>query len=140
MYSFGEMPAGSEMTSIFAIDRFSGKIILKKKLDFEKRGEYKLKIQASDKNYSVETIAIIQVTDTNDNTPVFDKTMYQTTISSKFIILYRAKSQFFMFNDKTIFEDFYSVNNKFFNKKNEKHAKLELIYSFFTFLFKFLLI
>lgn len=87
MYSFGEMPAGSEMTSIFTIDRFSGKIILKKKLDFEKRREYKLKIQASDKNYSVETIAIIQVTDTNDNTPVFDKTMYQTTISSKFIIL-----------------------------------------------------
>lgn len=124
MYSFGEMPAGSEMASIFAIDRFSGKIILKKKLDFEKRGEYKLKIQASDKNYSVETIAIIQVTDTNDNTPVFDKTMYQTTISSKFIILYRAKSQFFMFNDKTIFEDFYSVNNKFFNKKTRNMPNL----------------
>ncbi|XP_063697447.1 protein dachsous [Culicoides brevitarsis] len=81
-YSFKESSLSTEMSSIFGINRFNGKIILKKKLDYEKHRDYKLQIVVSDKNYSAETGVSIQVTDANDNAPSFEKTIYQSTVST----------------------------------------------------------
>lgn len=85
-YSFKESSLSQEMSSIFAINRFNGKIILKKKLDYEKHEDYKLQILVSDKNYSAETTVSIHVTDANDNPPLFEKTIYQSTVSSKYTL------------------------------------------------------
>uniref|UniRef100_A0A336LSR0 CSON015170 protein n=1 Tax=Culicoides sonorensis TaxID=179676 RepID=A0A336LSR0_CULSO len=81
-YSFKDSPLSQQMSSIFAINRFNGKIILKRRLDYEKHEDYKLQIIVSDKNHSAETTVMIQVTDANDNSPIFEKTIYQSTVST----------------------------------------------------------
>lgn len=72
----------------FSIDRFSGKIILKRPLDFEDLQEYKLKITASDTAHSAQTTLTIKVTDVNDNSPVFSQSSYQCTLSEGHSINY----------------------------------------------------
>ncbi|XP_044255905.1 protein dachsous [Tribolium madens] len=69
-----------EDLEFFSIDRFSGKIILKKMLDFETWQEYKLKIVASDTAHTTKTTLTIKVTDVNDNAPVFSQLVYQTNL------------------------------------------------------------
>uniref|UniRef100_A0A1B0GD92 Cadherin domain-containing protein n=1 Tax=Glossina morsitans morsitans TaxID=37546 RepID=A0A1B0GD92_GLOMM len=57
--------------SIFAIDRYSGKIILKRQLDYEECQEYLLEIIASDVAHEARTILTVRVDDENDNAPEF---------------------------------------------------------------------
>lgn len=64
----------------FSIDRFSGKVVLKKSLDFEDTQEYKLKVIASDMKHVAQTTLTIRVTDVNDNLPVFSQSFYQSTL------------------------------------------------------------
>lgn len=64
----------------FSIDRFSGKVILKRKLDFESWQEYKLRITASDMAHTAQTTLTIKVTDVNDNAPVFTQIAYQANL------------------------------------------------------------
>ncbi|XP_037958849.1 protein dachsous [Teleopsis dalmanni] len=57
--------------SIFAIDRYSGKIILKRQLDYEQQQEYQLEIIASDAAHEARTTLTVRVGDENDNAPQF---------------------------------------------------------------------
>lgn len=67
-------------TTIFSIDKFSGKVILQKHLDYEDRQEYQLKIVASDTAHVAQTTLTIRVTDVNDNSPIFQQTAYHSSL------------------------------------------------------------
>lgn len=64
----------------FSIDRFSGKVILKRALDFETLNEYKLNIIASDEAHQAETVLTVRVTDVNDNPPRFTQIAYEANL------------------------------------------------------------
>ncbi|KAJ6648788.1 Protein dachsous, partial [Pseudolycoriella hygida] len=72
-----------ETDDTFAIDRFSGRIILKRHLDFESQQEYVLKIAASDNSHVAYTTLSIRVTDVNDNPPVFQQPAYHVSLPNK---------------------------------------------------------
>ncbi|KAI8034953.1 hypothetical protein M5D96_012300 [Drosophila gunungcola] len=61
----------TENLSIFALDRYSGKLILKRHLDYELQQEYELEVIASDTAHEARTILTIRVNDENDNAPIF---------------------------------------------------------------------
>lgn len=67
-------------TTIFSIDKFSGKVILQKHLDFEERQEYQLRILASDTAHVAQTTLTIRVTDVNDNYPSFQQSAYHSSL------------------------------------------------------------
>ncbi|KAF7286531.1 hypothetical protein GWI33_004934 [Rhynchophorus ferrugineus] len=69
-----------EYLNYFSIDRFSGKIFLKKKLDFENWSEYKLTIVASDTMHVAQTTLTIMVGDVNDNAPRFQQSAYEVNL------------------------------------------------------------
>lgn len=60
----------------FSIDRYSGKVVLNRPLDFEKKKLYEVNITSSDSEHVAETTLTIKVTDVNDNSPVFDDISY----------------------------------------------------------------
>jgi protocadherin-16/23 len=70
----------SDPDGYFSIDRFSGKVTLCRKLDFETRQEYRLQITASDTAHTAQTVLTVKITDDNDNTPQFTKSSYQATL------------------------------------------------------------
>lgn len=75
--------SGNEVLATFAIDRYSGKIVLKRQLDYEIRQEYRLLIIASDEAHITRTTLTIKVVDENDNAPVFSQSSYYTTLPGK---------------------------------------------------------
>lgn len=83
-YSLQEDP---KLEGVFSIDRFSGKVILGKRLDFETRQEYRLKITASDTAHTAETVLTVKVTDDNDNAPVFSQTSYKTNLLGEYTFI-----------------------------------------------------
>jgi protocadherin-16/23 len=74
-------------TTIFSIDKFSGKVILQKPLDYEERQEYQLKILASDTAHVAQTTLTIRVLDINDNYPIFQKAAYHSSLPGELIII-----------------------------------------------------
>lgn len=64
----------------FSIDRYSGKIVLNKPLDYEMRQQYEVNITASDTEHVAKTTLTIKVTDVNDNSPVFDEISYNKVL------------------------------------------------------------
>lgn len=62
--------------SSFSIDRYSGKIVLNRPLDFEAKKMYEINVTASDSEHVAKTTLTIKVTDVNDNSPVFDEISY----------------------------------------------------------------
>ncbi|CAB0004619.1 unnamed protein product [Nesidiocoris tenuis] len=64
----------------FSIDRFSGKVTLCQKLDFETKKEYKIGITASDTAHVAHTHLTIIVSDDNDNIPIFSQQYYHAYI------------------------------------------------------------
>lgn len=76
--------ADADIDDTFAIDRFSGRIVLKKHLDYEMKQEYGLKISASDTSHIAYTTLSIRVTDVNDNQPVFQQPAYHVSLPGKF--------------------------------------------------------
>lgn len=74
-------------TTIFSIDKFSGKVILQKQLDYEERQEYQLRILASDTAHVAQTTLTIRVTDVNDNYPIFQQTAYHSSLPGKCLIM-----------------------------------------------------
>lgn len=93
-YSFDEVHTDEDALALFSIDRFSGKVLLKKPLDYELRQEYQLKIFASDSKYTAQSTLTIHITDENDNAPEFTQLMYQSTISGK--LRQKQKSRFLL--------------------------------------------
>jgi protocadherin-16/23 len=69
---------------VFSIDRFSGKVTLIRRLDFESRREYRLRVTASDTAHSAHSVLTIRVTDVNDNPPIFMQSSYQATLSGEY--------------------------------------------------------
>lgn len=67
-------------TTFFSIDKFSGKVILQKHLDYEERQEYQLRILASDTAHVAQTTLTIRVTDVNDNYPIFQQAAYHSSL------------------------------------------------------------
>lgn len=70
----------------FSIDRYSGKIVLNKPLDYENKKVYQVNISASDSEHIAQTTLTIKVTDVNDNTPVFDDISYNRVLPGKLLI------------------------------------------------------
>ncbi|CAK6445874.1 unnamed protein product [Pipistrellus nathusii] len=64
----------------FAIDQYTGEVVLMKALNFEEAAEYELLIQISDSVHHTEGALIVHVLDINDNPPVFSQDSYQITI------------------------------------------------------------
>ncbi|KAL1505211.1 hypothetical protein ABEB36_004825 [Hypothenemus hampei] len=79
-YSFAADVDSEQYLEYFSIDRYSGKIFLKKQLDFEQWEECKLKIVASDMAHKAETILTIEIVDVNDNAPIFSQSFYETNL------------------------------------------------------------
>jgi hypothetical protein len=79
-YSFTE---GGNPDSTFSIDRFSGAVTLARRLDFEGRRSYELKVRASDAAHAVLTSLTVHVTDENDNTPMFEQQSYEVALSGE---------------------------------------------------------
>ncbi|XP_060532504.1 protein dachsous [Cylas formicarius] len=69
-----------EYVRYFGIDRYTGKILLKRRLDFEAWQEYELGVSASDEVHVARTTLTIKVTDVNDNAPVFSQMAYEATL------------------------------------------------------------
>lgn len=67
----------------FSIDRYSGKIVLNRPLDFEAKKTYEVNITASDSEHVAKTTLTIKVTDVNDNSPIFDDISYNRILPGK---------------------------------------------------------
>ncbi len=61
----------------FEIDSETGEIRIKAPLDYEAVKEYLLGVAATDGSYRAQTTITIDVTDTNDNAPVFAEPSYK---------------------------------------------------------------
>jgi protocadherin-16/23 len=73
---------------VFSIDRFSGKVILVRRLDFESQREYRLRVTASDTAHTARTVLTIRVTDVNDNAPVFMQSSYQASLPGEYSVIF----------------------------------------------------
>ncbi|CAG0919475.1 unnamed protein product [Notodromas monacha] len=65
----------------FSLDRFTGRLLLVRALDFELKQSYQLQISASDSVNTATTILTVQVQDDNDNPPQFLALAYMASIS-----------------------------------------------------------
>lgn len=94
----------ASMSKFLALDRFSGKIVLKQKFDYEEKYEYQVKIIASDAivSHTAETILTIRIIDQNDNAPVFTDVAYFTAISGTIKRDSRDKGTVFFINSHSI--------------------------------------
>lgn len=77
----------------FSIDRYSGKVVLNKVLDFEMQKIYEINITASDSEHIAKTTLTIKVTDVNDNAPIFDDISYNRILPGKFHDIFIAVIQ-----------------------------------------------
>ena len=73
---------------VFSIDRFSGKVILVRSLDFETQREYRLRVTASDTAHTARTVLTIRVTDVNDNPPIFMQSSYQASLPGEYTVIF----------------------------------------------------
>uniref|UniRef100_A0A1B0BTW1 Cadherin domain-containing protein n=1 Tax=Glossina palpalis gambiensis TaxID=67801 RepID=A0A1B0BTW1_9MUSC len=64
----------------FLLEPDTGKLRLKDALDRELKNNYKLRVRVSDGVQHTDTLIIIEVSDTNDNPPVFDVPVYSFDI------------------------------------------------------------
>lgn len=74
----------------FSIDRYGGKVVLRRRLDAETRSEYSLQVIASDGMHEAVTDLIVRVTDLNDNAPRLQQSAYITTLPGE----YRARPRY----------------------------------------------
>lgn len=86
VYSLDSRQERADATTTFSVDRYSGRIILRRPLDYETKSEYSLRISASDRKHTVSTTLYITVTDDNDNAPIFDNLFYHFALPGKFVV------------------------------------------------------
>uniref|UniRef100_A0A3Q3DG04 Cadherin domain-containing protein n=1 Tax=Hippocampus comes TaxID=109280 RepID=A0A3Q3DG04_HIPCM len=78
-YSFSEVGRGKQ-NDLFAIDKTSGTVTNIQNLDFEERGNFEVRVQASDGARTSHTKLLIEVLDINDNAPEISFTSLFTTL------------------------------------------------------------
>ncbi|ALC37924.1 ds [Drosophila busckii] len=66
-----DSPIETEKLAMFGLDRYSGKLVLKQRLDYEQQQEYQLEVIASDAEHEAHTTLTVRVLDENDNAPEF---------------------------------------------------------------------
>ncbi|XP_034946688.1 cadherin-related tumor suppressor [Chelonus insularis] len=71
----------NEIERQFRLDSISGQLRLNEALDREKRDKYHLRVRADDGLQHTDINLIIQVTDTNDNAPIFQSSVYSFDIA-----------------------------------------------------------
>lgn len=83
----------------FSIDRYNGKIILNKPLDFERKKLYEINVTASDSEHVAKTKLTIKVTDVNDNAPVFDEISYNRVLPGELVLKFLKENRglFYLF-------------------------------------------
>jgi len=79
-YRFGNLTSPGP----FSIDRYGGKVVLRKRLDAETRSEYSLQVIASDGIHEATTDLVVRVTDLNDNAPRFEQAVYVAVLSGTY--------------------------------------------------------
>lgn len=79
IYRFGNVTSPGP----FSIDRYGGKVVLRRRLDAETRSEYSLQVIASDGIHEATTDLIVRVADLNDNAPRFQQSAYIATLPGK---------------------------------------------------------
>ncbi|KAK0418966.1 hypothetical protein QR680_013879 [Steinernema hermaphroditum] len=67
-------------TDLFHIDRSSGALFLKKRLDYETASHHEIGITVSDGVHSASTVLSLQVTDENDNAPKFPADLVEISV------------------------------------------------------------
>lgn len=72
---------GPAERKLFALDRYSGRISLIGNLDYEQTKTYRLGVIVSDSEHTSSTELSIEVTDDNDNPPIFDRPYYTFTMT-----------------------------------------------------------
>ena len=76
----------NEVLHLFSIESSTGDMVLNRELNYENRTEYGIVIKASDGQYTAYASLVVQVTDVNDNRPVFSQPEgYQTSIDENTI-------------------------------------------------------
>lgn len=81
--------------STFSIDKYSGKVVLNRPLDFETKKLYELNITASDNEHVAKTTLTIKVTDINDNSPIFDDISYNRILPGNYLSYFKIESLVF---------------------------------------------
>lgn len=103
--------------NFFKIDHFSGKVILRKPLDYERREEFKLVVIASDSKHTAQSTLTIQVTDVNDNPPIFTQLAYYTSVPGMFcsvLVVDRARFRHILTNFFVYFPPTEKTTSDFF--------------------------
>ncbi len=80
----------------FSIDRYSGRIAVARRLDYETRHEYIVWVQASDTVHNATTRIRVKLQDENDNPPEFSQQSYQVLAPPGSYLkfeLYRTKTR-----------------------------------------------
>ncbi|XP_030621432.1 protocadherin Fat 1 [Chanos chanos] len=90
VYSLDENQDFPEVLELFAVNRETGWITTQKELDREKRDRYRLAVVAVDRGQEIQmndsSIVEVTVVDTNDNPPVFAKTVFKKTVKEDEIV------------------------------------------------------
>ena len=77
VYSFAEQ---SKNEARFSIEKYSGRVTLRKPLDYETEKIHKVHIQVSDTVHTAFTSLTVHVMDANDNAPEFTSNLYHVTV------------------------------------------------------------
>lgn len=72
---------GQAERKLFALGRYSGRVLLIGRLDYEHTRAYRLGVIVSDSEHMASTELSVTVTDENDNSPIFDRPFYTFTMT-----------------------------------------------------------
>uniref|UniRef100_A0A0N5AIL5 Cadherin domain-containing protein n=1 Tax=Syphacia muris TaxID=451379 RepID=A0A0N5AIL5_9BILA len=107
----------------FDINRFTGVIHLKAKLDYEKTQRHELMVQAYDGEHSTTSSFIVNVIDENDNAPEFEKSFYdiivEKDLSPNSVIAVITATDLDVGKYGKIFYNFSAVDDKFVIDKDK---------------------
>jgi len=85
--SFAILRDKNNASDIFEVDSLSGKLLLKRNLDRERKKQHLVTIVATDRGaprpLSSTALVVVNVIDSNDNAPEFEEGEYQVSLSDR---------------------------------------------------------